>query len=474
MSDDVSDAMTGVAGLRALSLFDGLDDAQLGQLLGSGEERAFGAGEELFVEGRPAEVWWVLLDGEVQLSRRVGDEDTPVAVMSAPGQWAGGFRAWDRSSVYFASARGASPGRVLAVPTEALRTLADEWFPFGVHFIRGLVDTVRRVESTARQREALVALGTLAAGLAHEINNPASAATRAVDALSTSSDQLLVALTRLAQHGITAQQFVSLDDLRRDVGTSGRDLDAMARADLEEELSTWLQRRGVGQDWLLAPVLAGAGADRAWCERVHEVLGDEALEAGLEWVVCAVAVSGQLAEVKEATRRVSDLVGAVRSYSQLDRGSVQRTDVTEGLDSTLAVLGHKLGAGVLVERDYDPATPQVEAVPGELNQVWTNLIDNAIDAMDGQGTLALSARPGAGGGVVVEITDSGSGMPEEVRAHAFEPFFTTKDVGRGTGLGLDISRRIVVDRHSGDITIESAPGRTVLRVALPARGVGSS
>ena len=340
-----------------------------------------------------------------------------------------------------------------------------------MHFIRGLVDTVRRVESTARQREALVALGTLAAGLAHEINNPASAATRAVDALATSSDELLAALSRLARHGITSEQFVVLDELRRGTGSATPETDALARADQEEELSTWMARHGVERDWLLAPAFAAAGVDVAWCERVRDLLGAEAVGAGLDWVACSLAVSAQLAEVKEATHRVSELVGAVRSYSQLDRGSVQRTDVTEGLESTLVVLGHKLGSGIVVERDYDPATPEIEAVPGELNQVWTNLLDNALDAMDGQGTLRVSTRPGDDGGVVVEVTDSGAGMPEDVRQHAFEPFFTTKDVGRGTGLGLDISRRIVVDRHSGDIVIDSRPGRTVLRVTIPPRGV---
>ena len=462
--------MTTTAELRSLTLLDGLDEAQLAQLLAVGEEHRFGAGDDLFAEGRPADTWWVLLEGTVELHRRVGTEDSALGTMATPGQWAGGFRAWDPHGVYFASGRGGVPGRVLRVPADDLRALADRWFPFGVHFIRGLVDTVRRIESTARQREALVALGTLAAGLAHEINNPASAATRAVDALTASSDQLLVTLGRLAEQAITAEQFVGLDALRRSAGPADPDEDALARADREDVLATWLGRHGVEREWVVAPALAGAGIDLAWCERVRELLGDRALAAGLEWVACSVAMQGQLREVKEATRRVSDLVGAVRSYSQLDRASVQRTDVSEGLESTLVMLAHKLG-DVVVERDYAPDAPVVEAVPGELNQVWTNLVDNAVDAMGGTGTLRVRTRPDGQGGVVVEVEDSGAGMSADVAQHAFEPFFTTKEVGRGTGLGLDISRRIVVDRHSGEITVDSRPGRTVLRVTIPARGV---
>ena len=180
------------------------------------------------------------------------------------------------------------------------------------------------------------------------------------------------------------------------------------------------------------------------------------------------SVATLLDEVKESTRRISELVAAVRSYSQLDRASLQRVDVTEGLDSTLVMLGHKLGDGVTVVREYDAGVPPIEAYAGELNRVWTNLIDNAVDAMEGMGTLRVATRAD-GDGVVVEIADTGPGMPPEVAARAFEAFYTTKDVGKGTGLGLDIARRIVEDRHSGTITIDSHPGATVLRVRLPVR-----
>jgi signal transduction histidine kinase len=195
----------------------------------------------------------------------------------------------------------------------------------------------------------------------------------------------------------------------------------------------------------------------------------------LEWISASLSTAALLQEVKEASGRVSTLVAAVRSYSQMDRASLQQTDLVEGLDSTLVMMGHRLGTGIRVERHYAPALPPIEAMAGELNQVWTNLVDNAIDAMDGEGTLTVSARPDeAAGWVVVEVADTGPGMPPEVRAHAFEPFFTTKEVGKGTGLGLDISRRIVVERHSGDITIESGGSGTLVRVRLPRRHRGAT
>jgi signal transduction histidine kinase len=457
-----------VGDLRAIALFDGLTDGQLHELMAVGEERRFEPGEELFTEARPADVWWVLLDGTISLVRRVGHEDTVLGLMETPGQWAGGFRAWDPYGVYLATGRGVTPGRVLRVPAERLRERADAWFPFGVHLIGGLVGTVRRIESVARQREALVALGTLAAGLAHEINNPAAAATRAVDALQDTTESLLSSLGRLVAVPISVTQFVALDELRREIAPPAVALTPLAIADREDDLSDWLVGRGVERPWLIATPFAAAGIDVPWCDRAAALLDGDPLEPGLQWVANSLSMTMLLAEVKESTGRISDLVAAVRSYSQLDRASLQRTDVAEGLESTLVMLAHRLPGGVTVVRDYGAGVPGIEAIAGELNQVWTHLIDNAVDAMGGKGTLRISVRAD-GDGVVVEIGDTGPGMSEEVRAHAFEPFFTTKGVGEGTGLGLDTSRRIVVERHGGEIAIDPRPGETVLRVRLPPR-----
>jgi signal transduction histidine kinase len=454
--------------LRSFALFDGLTGDQLTELVEGGAEVRIEPGVELFHEGEHADYWWVLIDGAVDLVRHIGREDTVVGRMDVPGRWAGGFRAWDEHGVYLATARGASAGRVLRVPAEVLRDRLNAWFPFGRHLIEGLYRTARSIESTARQRASLITLGTLAAGLAHEINNPAAAVTRAADDLESAAQTLLSTLRRLANGEISAKQFAALAALRQQLDSGLAVSGPLAIADQEEALASWLANRGIADEWTIAPPLAAAGADLDWCERAAQVLDGPELLAGLEWVASTLSAAALLAEIKESSGRIYALVDAVRSYSQLDRASTQHIDVTEGLESTLVMLGYKLGGGIAVARDYAADAPRIEAYPGELNQVWTNLIDNAIDAMDGTGTLRLATRA-EGADVVVEICDSGRGMPPEVAARAFEPFFTTKDVGKGVGLGLDIAQRIVAERHGGTITIDSRPGQTMLRVRLPAR-----
>ena len=457
-----------VTELRELFLFDGLTDQQLRELLAVGDEVHVATGDVLFEQGEPADFWWVLLEGRIDLLRRAGHEEAVVNVMDRPGVWAGGFRAWADQAGYLTTGRAEGPARLLRVPAVALGERARAWFPFGVHMIEGFFQTVRNMEALSRQREALVALGTLAAGLAHELNNPAAAATRAVDALEDTCTTLLSSLVHLAERSFSAEQFMALDELRREIDPSSASVDPLAVADREDALLTWLDAHHVDAGWRIAPALALAGVEIAWCERAAAVLGAETLGPGLDWVGGTLSTAALLAEVKESTGRVSALVAAVKSYSQLDRASLQLVDVTEGIESTLVMLGHKLRSGVVVVRDFASDAPRIEANPGELNQVWTNLIDNAVDAMEEVGELRISTRPEADH-LVVEIADTGPGMTPEVRARAFEPFYTTKDVGKGTGLGLDISRRIVVERHHGEIVIDANADGTVVRVRLPLR-----
>ncbi|NPC42042.1 sensor histidine kinase [Nocardioides sp. zg-1230] len=451
--------------LRAIAILDGFTDAQVAELAAAGEEVAYAPGDRVFDEGRPAEHWWVMLEGRIDVVRRVGHEEVVMVTIENPGQWAGGFRAWDEHGVYMGSARVMEPSRVFRLSATELARFGSEWFPFAVHLLCGLIVTARRIEHSAREREALVALGTLAAGLAHEINNPASAAVRSVGALQQSSDDTFSSLQRLAGEGISAEQFVALDGLRRSIDVSSAPT-GVALADLEESLLDWLGEHAVDRDWVIAPALAAAGVSPAWLDRVASTLPDTSLQAGLEWVASSVTTAALIAEAQNATRRISDLVSAVKSYSQLDRAAVQDVRVVDGLESTLIMLGHKLREGVTVVRDYDDTVPVVTANPGELNQVWTNLVDNAVDAMEGEGTLTVRTYADEHH-VVIEVGDTGTGMTDEVAAHAFEPFFTTKEVGKGTGLGLDISRRIVVERHGGAIDVASEPGRTVVAVRLP-------
>jgi signal transduction histidine kinase len=452
--------------LRGIYLFAGLTDEQLRELIEVGDEVSFVDGQELFHEGEPADFWWVLVDGRIDGVRRRGHEESVVAVMDRPGIWAGGFRAWSDTGGYLLTGRGAGPGRMFRVPASALGERVRAWFPFASHLIGGFFNTVRTLEALSRQREALVALGKLAAGLAHEINNPASATARSVDALRDTCNDLLASLVRLAEASLRSDQFLAIDALRREIDPSTTSIDPLVVADREEALTNWLTAHDIDAAWRIAPALAAAGVDIAWCERAAQILPGATLAPGLEWVSSALAMASLLAEMKESTARVSALVGAVKSYSQLDRASMQDIDVTDGLESTLVMLGHKIGDRITVIREYASSVPRIEANPGELNQVWTNLIDNAIDAMEGHGTLRLSTST-AGDSVVVEVADTGPGMPPDVQARAFDPFYTTKDVGQGTGLGLDISRRIVVERHHGEISIQSRPGATVFHVELP-------
>ena len=454
--------------LRGVFLFEGLSDGQLRDLIAAGDEVRFESGDVLFREGDAADFWWVLVEGRVELLRRTRWEESVAGVMDRPGLWAGGFRAWSDQAGYLATGRGASSGVMLRVPADALGERARAWFPFGVHLIEGFFQTVRNMEALSRQREALAALGTLAAGLAHEINNPASAAVRAAGALQDACDMLLASLTRLAERSLSAGQFIAIDTLRRELGTGTAGVSPLAAADREEALAGWLEAHGVAAAWDIAPALAGAGADVAWCERAGQILDGSTLEPGLGWVASTLSAAVLLSEVKEATDRVSGLVATMKSYAQLDRASLQVIDVTEGIDSTLVMLGQKLQGGVTVIRDYGTGVPHIEAHPAELNQVWTNIIENAIDAMDANGTLRISTRAGPEH-VTIEIADSGPGMPADVQARAFEAFYTTKDVGKGAGLGLDISRRIILERHHGQIAIDSRAGGTVLRVQLPCR-----
>jgi signal transduction histidine kinase len=451
--------------LRAVPILAGFTDAQVAELAAAGTEETYEPGAHLFDEGRPADDWWVLLSGRIDLVRRIGHDEAVMATMETAGQWAGGFRAWDEHGIYMGSARVIEPTRVFRLDAPELARVGEDWFPFAVHLLRGLIGTARRIEHNARQREALVALGTLAAGLAHEINNPASAAVRSVGALQQSSDDVFASLQQLAGEGISASQFVALDELRRSIDVASAPT-GVALADLEESLLDWLGDHAVDRDWVIAPALAAAGVSPEWLDRAASAQPGTALQAGLEWVASSVTNAVLIAEAQDATRRISDLVSAVKSYSQLDRAAVQDVRVVDGLESTLIMLGHRLRGGVTVVRDYDDSVPAVTANPGELNQVWTNLVDNAVDAMDGSGTLTLRTHADEHH-VVVEVCDTGAGMTDEVAAHAFEPFFTTKEVGKGTGLGLDISRRIVVERHGGAIDVRSEPGHTVVAVRLP-------
>ena len=299
--------------LHALDLFAGLTDQQLAELIAGSTEVSVQPGQELFREGEHADFWWVLLDGVIDLVRQAGREEAVVARMDVPGRWARGFQAWDDQGVYLATGRAASAGRVLRIPAEVLRERVSAWFPLGGHLIEGLYRTARSIEATARQRQSLATLGTLAAGLAHELNNPAAAAVRAVDSLADSCQALLASVSQLAAHGVSAEQLSALDTLRQEITRPAVALDALALADQEEALAEWLTGRGVGREWGDRPA-ARRGRGRPWLVRAGGRDPDGlALELGLEWAASALSVAPLLAEMKESSQRISALITAVRS-----------------------------------------------------------------------------------------------------------------------------------------------------------------
>jgi signal transduction histidine kinase len=319
------------------------------------------------------------------------------------------------------------------------------------------------------QRERLLALGKLTAGLTHELNNPAAAAARATAALRDRFAGMRHKLALLSEGRLDGEVLRSLTELQEEFVSrigGAAELSALERSDREDGLGEWLDDHEVTQPWELAGVFVAAGLGEDDLERVARAVAPAHLEPALRWLAYTVETETLLAEIADSTGRISHLVDAAKQYSQMDRSPHQQTDLHTGLDATLVMLSAKIPPGVTVVKEYDRSLPSVPAYAGELNQVWTNLIVNALDAMGPEGRLTLRTRSD-GDCAVVEIGDTGPGIPEELRRRVFEPFFTTKPVGQGTGLGLDVSWRIVVKRHGGDLRVTSRPGDTRFSVLLP-------
>lgn len=474
--------MTTFDELRRIPLFDGVSDTELSTVLEQGTEKVVPAGEVSGREGEPVEHLHVILEGELRITKEVNGGEvvintyTPGAFFAEVPLLAG--------TPFLATGRALTDCRMFLIPNDLFRLMLTEYPTFSNRILETMAERVQILQSVAGQRERLNALGTLAAGLAHQLNNPAAAARRSAEDLRESLDELRSTGMRLARATAGEGSIPSaLEGLERTISdvlerAEARDeggFDELERSGREERLGLWLEDRGVSGGCDIAPSFVATGLETTSLEPILESVTPDLRTDALRYVQAALDAASLVGEVEGSARRISGIVKTMEGYSYMDRTPVQEVDVNGSLNDTLAVLGYRLD-GVELVRDFDPDLPRVTAYGGELNQVWTNLVDNAIDAvsaLEGSGRIRL--RTGCERDcVLVEVADDGPGIPEEDHARIFEPFFTTKDVGEGTGLGLDVSYRIVVGRHGGDIHVVSRPGETRFEVRLPVDGPGDA
>ena len=470
--------MTTFDELRRIPLFEDLPDEAILEVAGQGLEKFVPAGEINGREGEPVEHLYVIIEGELRITKEAAGGEvvintyTPGAFFAEVPLLAG--------SPFLATGRALTDCRLFLIPDDLFRHLLTEHSSFGRKILQAMAERVQILQSVASQRERLTSLGTLAAGLAHQLNNPAAAARSSAEDLREDLDKLRSAGLKLAR-AATAGRLTSeaLDALERAIDAPGRAeaqvLDELERSEREEAVAFWLEECGGPEGWTMAPSLVSAGLGVAdLLPVVESVPSDLRLEA-LRYLEATLDAAGLVDEAEGSALRISGIVETMEGYSYMDRAPIQDVDVNGSLDDTLAVLGHRFD-GIEVLRDYDPGLPRITAYGSELNQVWTNLIDNAVDAVSAsEASGRITLRTGCERDrVLVEVVDDGPGIPPENHARIFEPFYTTKDVGRGTGLGLDVSYRIVVGRHGGDIHVASAPGGTRFEVRLPVGGPGEA
>ena len=459
--------------LRELFLFESLDPEQLQWLSGRGYVQRWSAGETVYSEGEPATCFFVLLEGTLSMHRRVENTEVETTRTNQRGVYAGATQSFvtgNRDS-YPTSVRAVTDCTFWVVDAVAFGERIRAWFPMAMHMLEGLTLGMRASQALVGQRERLLSLGRLSAGLTHELNNPAAAAVRATATLRERVSKMRRKLAHLATADIDPEALVALTELQEVA------VERMAKAErltptqvgeAEDELTDWLEDHGIDNAWDLAPALVAAGVTTDGLDEIAVTLPEALLADGIRWVAYALETEQLMVEIEDSTDRISTLVAAAKQYSQLDRAPHQDIDVRDGLNSTCVMLHHKIKESGRIElvKDYAEGLPLVPAHPAELNQVWTNLIDNAIHAMAAEGGTLTIRTALEGECVLVEIGDTGPGIPAELQAKIFEPFFTTKPVGEGTGLGLDIAYRVITQRHGGDLRVVSQPGDTRFQVRL--------
>lgn len=451
--------------IRQASLFSGLKDDQL-DCLRHGELIEVSPGTVLVEANAPAEYFFLNLDGEVRISRRYDDQEVLLGV-NKPGMFMGEIPLL-LDAPWHAIVRVSKPSRLFRLNQENFWRVLGTCRSVAREIFRTASNRLRNLEGYSSQRQKLVSLGTMAAGLAHELNNPASAARRAAAQLQRSISDVQSLICQLGKV-LKAEDWEHLLAAEREATrrlNEASPLDSVTRSDREEILTRWLDEQNVPEGWELAATFVSAGLDADWLAKATQKLPPDSRTAALNWLDARLDLHSLLKLVDQSTGRIADLVKAIKSYTHMDESPMQEMDVHEGIENTLTMLGYKLKK-VQVVRAFDRSVPRITAYGGELNQVWTNLIDNAIDAAPaGSGKICVGTFV-EDNQLVVEIVDNGQGIPPEIQARMFEPFFTTKGVGSGTGLGLLISHRIVANRHGGEIEFESRPGETRFKVRLP-------
>jgi signal transduction histidine kinase len=456
--------------LRAIDLFEELDDEQLAPWQQVAEIRRLPVDAVVAEAHEPSAGVFLLLEGVVQGLIFEAGRLEQVARQVAP-TWMGAITTLTETG-FAGEMRAETDVRLAAIGPEDFIRLALSQPSVHRRVMLAVRIVSTRMAAREMNRERLASLGTMAAGLAHELNNPASAARRAAADLAEALDVLASTIGLFVESGIEREQAQKLVMMQREAieRSASRDsLSTLDAADAEDELLDSLGQLGVPEPWRLTEPLAAAGIDSAWLDRLAAVAGPATSDA-IAWVAASLTARGLAAEIAESTDRMGKLVKAIKAYAFADRGDLVETDLHDGLETTLVVLGHKVKhTSIEIRREYDRSLPKLTLRGSELNQVWTNLLANAIEALGDSGTIKIAtARDGIC--ARVDIADSGPGIPDDIRDRVFDPFFTTKEVGEGTGLGLDTARRIVTERLGGSIAFDSAPGQTVFHVWLPLGG----